>query len=715
MLPMTFAFGVAFPLALAIGSSGVAAAGRDTARVYVANTLGAIGGALAAGFFLVPQLGLRGTFVGMSRAGTIGGVMLAAAVLAPRAGGTVRRLGVIGALTAGGLLATLVDVPRWDRNLLSSGAYKYAPYIHPDDAGDFETSLRAGRLEYYKEGAAATVSVRRLSGTLALAIDGKIDASNAGDMLTQRLLGVLPVLMHADPQDLCVIGLGSGVTVGSALATGLVRRADVIEISPEVVEASVFFSEENGAVLRAPGVHLVVGDGRSHLQLTTRRYDVVVSEPSNPWMAGVAALFTREFFEAARAQLKPDGLLCQWAHTYDMSDSDLRSIVRTFGSVFPQGTMWRVGDGDLLLIGTAGTDIEGRLANIVERGRSGSIAAVLADVAVAPAAAPFELLSLFAGGPAELARYGDGAPIQTDDRMALEFTAPRAIYGRSTDANSTTIRALTADARLPASVAAVMHAADARSWTARGTMDMKAQAFLTAYDSFRRAVALDGRDADALRGASDAAAGANRQAEHRTWLEALAAAAPANAALHVELSRVRAAAGDFDGAISAASEARRLEPGDPRPAEQLASVFADMGDAARLGPLADALVARYPERDDGRYYRATALLLLGRPAEAAGEARQLLAANARYAKAQNLLGAACATSGQRDCAQAAFEASIRLNPREASSYINLGLIYLQTADPVTAADYFAEALALDPVSAAAKNGLRQAHAALATP
>ncbi len=143
MLPMTFAFGVAFPLALAIGSSGVAAAGRDTARVYVANTLGAIGGALTAGFFLVPQLGLRGTFVGMSRVGTIGGVMLAAAVLAPRAGGTVRRLGVIGALAAGGLLATLVDVPRWDRNLLSSGAYKYAPYIHPDDAGDFETSLRA--------------------------------------------------------------------------------------------------------------------------------------------------------------------------------------------------------------------------------------------------------------------------------------------------------------------------------------------------------------------------------------------------------------------------------------------------------------------------------------------------------------------------------------------------------------------------------------------
>ena len=173
------------------------------------------------------------------------------------------------------------------------------------------------------------MSVRRLLGRLSLAIDGKIDASNSGDMLTQRMLGVLPVLLHPDPQDLCVIGLGSGVTLASAMATGLVSHADAVEISPEVVEASAFFSKENGDILRAPGVRLVLGDGRSHLQLTKRHYDVIVSEPSNPWMAGVAALFTQEFFAAARAKLKPDGVICQWAHTYDMSDRDLRSIVRT--------------------------------------------------------------------------------------------------------------------------------------------------------------------------------------------------------------------------------------------------------------------------------------------------------------------------------------------------------------------------------------------------
>src|SRR6185295_2784622 len=144
---------------------------------------------------------------------------------------------------------------------------------------DFEASLRAGRLEYYQEGAAATVSVRRLSGKLSLAIDGKVDASNAGDMLTQRLLGVLPVLLHPDAKDICVIGLGSGVTVSSAVATGLVRHADVVEISPEVVEASAFFAKENGDVLRTPAVRLILGDGRSHLRLTKRTYYVIVSEP----------------------------------------------------------------------------------------------------------------------------------------------------------------------------------------------------------------------------------------------------------------------------------------------------------------------------------------------------------------------------------------------------------------------------------------------------
>src|SRR5439155_415439 len=273
-----------------------------------------------------------------------------------------------------------------------------------------------------------------------------------GDMLTQRLSGLLPVLMHDGPSDVCIIGLGSGVTLESALGAGIVARADVVEISPEVVEASAFFERENANALGAGNVRLIIGDGRSHLLLTTRQYDVIVSEPSNPWMAGVAALFTREFFEAARG-----------------------------------------------------------------------------------------------------------------------------IYGRSATDNTIAIRALADPASLPLAVRRVVETATSVSWTARGLMELKAEAYTFAYDDLRRAVTMRNGNAAgleaALRGLSEAAAGAGRQDEERIWLQSLAAQQPADAAVRVELSRVLASNGDLAAAAATATEAMRLAPDDPLPGEQLASVL----------------------------------------------------------------------------------------------------------------------------------------------
>jgi spermidine synthase len=709
LLPTSFALGVTFTMALATASAGSAQAGRDAARVYVANTLGAVAGSLVAGFVLLSQLGLEGTAVWVSRFATIGGIVVAATVLAQRVRRTAAQALVVSVATGCGLLTTIVDVPAWDRDLLSSGAYKYAQNM---DAGELPALLRAGTLEYYREGVAGTVSVRRLAGSRALAIDGKVDASNAGDMLTQQLLGVLPVLLHPNPQDLLVIGLGTGVTVGSALASGDVRRAEVVEISPEVVEASALFSKESGTPLQAPGVRLVIGDGRSHLLLTTRKYDVIISEPSNPWMAGVAALFTREFFEAARDRLKPGGVLCQWAHTYEISASDLKSIVGTFAAVFPQGTMWLVGDGDLLLIGTTGDDILSRLVGMTERSRIGSIPSTLKALSIPPSAAPFVLMSQFAGGPSELLSYSEGSVLQTDDRMALEFTAPRAMYSRSTNDNVRTIRALLADGQFPDIVSSALDAADARSWTTRGMVALKAEAYEMAYESFRRAVALDSGNEIALRGASEAAAGANRVSDVLQWLEERAAQEPANLPVRVELSHTLAARGDTERAIAAATAAAQIDPDNPVPKEQLASVFADLGDVNRLTSVAEQLVAKFPDRDETHYYYATMLLLQGRASEAASEVRRLLRATPEHPKAHNLLGAACATVGQFDCARIAFEKAISLTPRDPSPYVNLGFVYLETANPKAAAGYFAEALVLDPTSATAREALAQTRAML---
>jgi Flp pilus assembly protein TadD len=202
-----------------------------------------------------------------------------------------------------------------------------------------------------------------------------------------------------------------------------------------------------------------------------------------------------------------------------------------------------------------------------------------------------------------------------------------------------------------------------------------------------------------------------RIGEAEQSLRSLIAREPANAPARVELARVLAATGDLRGAIASAMEAQTLEPGSPEPLEQLASVFADAGDASRLAAASEELVARFPDRAESRYYRATALLLNGRTAEAIAEARRVLATAPAHARAHNLLGTACSAAGDFECARAAFEASAAHGRREPAAYVNLGTLHLERGKPAVAAAYFAEALTLDRASAAARDGLAKAEAA----
>jgi tetratricopeptide (TPR) repeat protein len=250
------------------------------------------------------------------------------------------------------------------------------------------------------------------------------------------------------------------------------------------------------------------------------------------------------------------------------------------------------------------------------------------------------------------------------------------------------------------------------SWAVAGAMELKADNDEVAYDRFRRAVLLNASNADALSGLTDAATSAHRLDEERGWLQELAAADPQNAPIRVELSRLLALTGNMEAAAAAASEAVRAAPHDPRPGEQLASIYADAGEGDRLLSLGDALITRFPSRQKPRYYRANALLLKGRHAEAAGELRQLVGRNPHDVRAQSLLGVACATGGFRDCALAAFAAALVADPRDTATYVNLGVFHLQSGDSRSAASSFAIALTLDRSSAPAAQGLAEARAAL---
>src|SRR5688500_311754 len=463
LLPMTLAFGAAFPFAVALGTGREESVTENIGFIYAVNTIGAIVGSLLAGFVLVPRVGLHDSIRLVAAIGVVAAlaILMSGVAGSAKASAPKRTWGrTIGFVLAGAVAIAIAVVPQWDRSLLSSGAYKYAPAVR---GASLESALTAGELVSYREGSTGTVSVRRLAGTISMAIDGKVDASNAGDMLTQRLLAHVPLLLHPHPRSAAVLGLGSGVTLGSALRHPL-ESATVIEISREVVEASRYFETENYNALKDARTRVIVGDGRTHLMLGGQTFDMIVSEPSNPWMAGIASLFTREFFESARTRLKPGGVLCQWAHTYDISSDDLKSIVATFLSVFPHGTLWLVGDADVLLVGST-EPLDARIAGIGEAMTRPGDATDLATVGVTGRCAGWWM---FVAKDEGLKAGAGGAALQSDDRSQLVCSGPRSIFGVARHDNAADLRALAATRPKPAAVASALAAATPAEWRDKG-------------------------------------------------------------------------------------------------------------------------------------------------------------------------------------------------------------------------------------------------------
>ena len=718
LLPMTLAFGAAFPFAVAMATKrDEESVTENIGLVYAINTIGAILGSLLCGFVLIPELGLHGTIRLVAAVTTIIAVIIL--IRGSRARGRM-----LGFALAGGVAVAIATAPEWDRSLLSSGAYKYAPAMRGQSLA---TALTAGELVSYREGSTGTVAVRRLTGTTSLAIDGKVDASNAGDMLTQRLLAHMPLLLHPNPKRAAILGLGSGVTLGSALTHPL-DEVTVIEISREVVDASKYFAAENYDALNNARTRLIVGDGRTHLMLGRQKYDVIVSEPSNPWMAGIASLFTREFFEGARDRLAPGGVLCQWAHTYDISSDDLRSIVATFLAVFPNGTMWLVGDADVLLLGsTEPLDARiGGIAEAIKRGRPTTQSprggdpgprpttqsprggdpgpGVAADLATVGVAGPFSLTSLFVAQGDALKAWADGAPLQTDDRSQLEFSGPRSIFGASRDDNAETLRALAATSPKPAAVAAAIRSATPADWRDRGLMFLQADASRPAYTDLVRALEANPDDPVALDAMIRAAANLNRIADAQAVLSRLASD-PARTPARLALSRVLASQGHVDEAVRIPFTVLQANPANVPALEQLASVLSDIGDTSRLEPVVARLVKEAPQSAWAHYYAASLFFLQNRQDMALRAARNAVALDPKHAKAHNLIGACLASMGQTDAARTAFETSINADPREPGTYTNLATLELQSGNRDRAIRYFAEALTVDPLSQSARDGL----------
>lgn len=418
--------GAVFPLCIRLTAVAGAWVGRTVGNLYALNTLGAIVGSFTAGFALIPGVGIRGTLL-------VAIVLnLACAFCLLLALPTGRR-GLVWPIAAGvPLLALTVPLaaPDWKPLTMASGVAVYAPGFQRLSRQEFRERRRAPRLLFYQEGLTTTVSVEDRDGLVSLRVNGKTDASTGGDMPNQVLLGHLPLLLHPEPRDALVIGLGSGVTVGSALRHP-VRAVTVVELERAVVTASRFFDHVSFRPLEDPRTRLVVNDGRNFLLLARDQFDVIVSEPSNPWMTGAASLFTRDFFALAKERLRPGGTFGQWVQLYGLTPEMLRTVIATFASVFPHTVVFHTSFGDTVLVGSE-APFRVDFPALERRMAAPDVAAHLRRVGIRDAADLLARLVLDVENVPGLVR---GTPLNTDDNARIEFTAPRTLYVDATTEN----------------------------------------------------------------------------------------------------------------------------------------------------------------------------------------------------------------------------------------------------------------------------------------
>jgi spermidine synthase len=425
MIVPTIFLGMSLPFASRIATRSVRAMGRSVGNVFSINTLGTVIGALAAGLLLIPVVGVRHAIEAGLLLNCLAGVVLL--FFHPGFARWKRVVTLVGLLAAIGAYFTFT--PDWNQMVLLSGIFRQFSREHPPPStfAEFQQISRANRAVFYKEGASATVGVIQTStegGTQdVLIINGKADASSIGDLPTQVLLGQIPLMFHPHPDTVLVIGYGSGVTAGSVL-THPVKLLRTVEISPEVIEASRYFGDVNQHPLENPRMKLTIDDALAFLNLTRANYDVIISEPSNPWIAGIGNLFTVEFFEECRKKLKAEGLMVQWLHLYEIDDETFKLVVRTFRSVFPHVTIWQSLVADVLLIGSK----QPLSFNEEDLRRRFDLPPVRADLKRIEIPDVATLLSLQMLSEERVEDFAGVGALNTEDRPLLEYGAPKAFF-----------------------------------------------------------------------------------------------------------------------------------------------------------------------------------------------------------------------------------------------------------------------------------------------
>ena len=653
MLVPTFAMGGIFPAVAKLYTRDMNLVGRSVGEAYGANTVGSVLGSFAGGFLLLPWLGAQHSIMVAVGLNLLVGMCFVAASGWRRP----RQRAAVVVACAGIAIAGIWRLPEWDPMLLNSAPYLYA-YRYQEKAARDAASLaqvmtRNRRLLFAQEGLTATVTVVESGGELYLKVNGKTDASSRGDLRSQSLLAHLPLLLHPRPARVLLIGLGSGISLGAA-EQHPVEQIECVEISPEVVEAARLFSEVNYDALRDPRVRLYIGDGRNHTAMGRGEYDVIISQPSNLWIAGMADLFTREYFTACRSRLAADGLMCSWVQAYSMREQDFRTVLRTFAQVFPHVTMWESQPGgDYFLLGSrdpwplACDELQQRFARRrlvadFERIGVGEVVDLLVTLTMTD-----DLVRAFAGE----------GPVNTDDNAILEFSAPKGLYA--------------------------------------GLLGSQGTFGLRTLEGFR------------LEGAAGLVAqGPVAESIDTAW-RARQAARAALMAMH---------RGDYGAARSRLAEARGIRAADMEVRRLAPEVALSTGDRLMAGQQPEAAAAEYqwalevaPEDARMHHRLGLALELLGRPEEALASYERAVDLVPEFVPPWQALAALCDRSQRLSRAEEAYAAGLAADPGNRDLLEGLGRLYVRQRRWHEAEGTLGRALEMAPDDALILNNLGVVH------
>jgi spermidine synthase len=388
--------------------------------IYAANTGGAIAGALAFSLVLIPSVGTKGCEQTLIVFSALAAVFALAEVI-KQSRGIAGTLGLVAALAMATWLSSQVsNVPG---NLIAYGRR-------------IMVNANSSKILYTGEGINSSIAISRWNdGALQFHVSGKVEASTEPyDMRLQRMLGDLPALFHkGEPHSVLIVGFGAGVTAGSFVPFPGIQRIVICEMEPLIPPiATEYFGKENYNVMHDPRVQIVYDDARHFVLTTNEKFDIITSDPIHPWVKGSATLYSKEYFELVKHHLNPGGIVTQWVPLYETDADTVKSEVATFFDAFPNGSVWgndNNGAGyDTALLGQAEEpkiDVEDIQRRLVSP-EYATVAQSLRDVGFSSV---LDLLATYAGQRQDLIPWLEGAQINRDGNLRLQYMAGLALNG----------------------------------------------------------------------------------------------------------------------------------------------------------------------------------------------------------------------------------------------------------------------------------------------